>query len=106
MGKLLTDVPRTTWSAGLEYDRAPWTGFLVARHVGHVFGSGNDQNTNTVEGVYGSYDAYTVLAAKVIFRFDRHVSVSLAADNLTDRQYFVFAKQPGRTFYGELAYRF
>lgn len=106
VGKVLTDVPRTIWSAGLEFDRQPWTGFVVVRHVGRVFGSGDDQNLNTAGGVYGAYDAYTVLAAKVSYRIDRNLSLSLSADNLTNRQYFVFAKQPGRTVYGELAYRF
>lgn len=106
VGKVLTDVPRTTWSAGLELDRQPWTGFLVVRHVGRVFGSGDDLNANTAQGVFGAYDAYTVVSARVAYRIDRHVTLSLAADNLTDRGYFVFSRQPGRTVYGELAYRF
>lgn len=106
VGKLLTDVPQTSWSAGLEYARGPWTAFFTARHTSHVFGSGNDLNTNTVEGVYGSYDAHTVLSAKITRKIGSHLSVSLAGDNLTNRDYFVFAKQPGRSIYGELAWRF
>jgi len=94
------------WSAGLEYAAGPWSGLLQARHVSHVFGSADNQNLNVVEGVLGSYDAYTVLAARVGWRFDRHVALSVSVDNLTDRRYFVFYRQPGRTVFAEIAYRF
>lgn len=106
VGKVLTDVPRSAFSLGLQLDRQSWSGLIVYRQVSHVFGSGDDLNLNVAEGVYGSYDHYGIVNAKLEYRFDRHLSVSLAGDNLTDRQYFVFNKQPGRTVYGELAYRF
>jgi iron complex outermembrane receptor protein len=106
VGKVLTDVPRTLVSLGLQLEREPWSGLLVYREVSHVFGSGDDLNRNVVEGVYGSYDRYAIVSGKLSYRFDPHLSLSLAVDNLTDRQYFVFNKQPGRTLYGELSYRF
>ena len=106
VGKVLTDVPRSVVSIGLQLDRQPWSGFAVYRQVGHVFGSGDDQNLNVAEGVYGSYDRYAIISTKLAYRFDRHLSVNVAVDNLSNRQYFVFNKQPGRTVYGELAYRF
>ncbi len=106
VGKVLTDVPRTALSLGVELERPPWSGSVVYRQVGHVFGSGDDLNRNTVEGVYGSYDRHAVVNAKLVYAVGRQLSVSLAIDNLTDRQYFVFSKQPGRTLYGELAWRF
>ncbi|MBI3373101.1 MAG: TonB-dependent receptor [Betaproteobacteria bacterium] len=106
VGKLLTDVPRSVFSIGVQLDRQAWYGFAVYRHVGHVFGSGDDQNLNTTEAVYGSYDRYGIVSAKLGYRYDRHLSLSLAVDNLSNRQYFVFNKQPGRTVFGELAYRF
>ncbi len=106
VGKKLTDVPRSIWSAGLEYEQGAWNGLLVARHVDHVFASGDDMNLDTVEGVYGSYDRHTVFDARIGWSFDRHWRASLAVDNLFDRDYFVSTRQPGRTFYAELAYRF
>lgn len=106
VGKRLADVPRTTWSAGVQGAMGAWSGLLVARHVGRVFGTGDDLNRNTATGVYGAFDAYTVLSAKLVYRVDRNLSLSLAGDNLTDRQYFVSVRQPGRTFYAEAAYRF
>ncbi|HLS55112.1 MAG TPA: TonB-dependent receptor [Zeimonas sp.] len=106
VGKKLTDVPRTSWSAGLEYRSGPWSGLLVVRHVDHVFGSGDDLNTDRVQGVFTSFDAFTVAAARLSWQIDRHWGLNFAVDNLTDREYFVFTRQPGRTFYGELVYRF
>lgn len=106
VGKQLTDVPRTMWSLGAEYASGPWTGLLVYRHVSHVFGSGDDLNQNTTQGVFGSYDSYGVASLKVGYRFNRQLAASLSVDNLVNREYFVFNRQPGRTVYGELSYRF
>lgn len=106
VGKKLTDVPATMWSLGADYVAGPWSALLVYRHVSHVFGSADDLNLNTTQGVYGSYDNYGVAKARVQYRFTPQLSASLSIDNLTDRQYFVFAKQPGRTIFGEVAYRF
>jgi len=106
VGKKLTDVPRTSWSAGVEYRQGAWSGLLALRHVDHVFGSGDDLNKDRVEGVFTSFDGYTVAAARVGWQIDRNWGVNLSIDNLTDRKYFVFTRQPGRTFYGELVYRF
>jgi iron complex outermembrane receptor protein len=104
VGKKLTDVPGTTWSAGLEFDRSPWSGLLAVRHVGHVFGSGDDMNLDTVQGVYGSFDSYTVVTARAGWRVDRHWRLNLSIDNLTGREYFVSTRQPGRTFYAEVVW--
>jgi iron complex outermembrane receptor protein len=106
VGKNLTDVPQTMWSAGLEFDSGPWSGWLAYRYVSRVFASADDRNVNTSQGVYGAYDAHGLVSAKVGYRINRNLSASLAIDNLTDEDYFVFSKQPGRTVYGELAYRF
>lgn len=106
VGKVLTDVPRTLVSLGVQLEREPWSGILMYRQVGHVFGSGDDLNRNGIEGVYGSYDRYAIVSGKLTRQLGRQLSLSLAIDNLTDRQYFVFNKQPGRTLYGELACRF
>ncbi len=104
-GKRITDVPQTTASLALEgaYGRA--SGFVALRHVSQVFGSGDDQNRNTASGVYGAYDAYTTLAARVAWQFDRHIELSLAGENLTNRRYFVFGRQPGRMVFGQATYR-
>lgn len=106
VGKNLTDVPRTMWTAGVEYASGPWSGWAAYRYTGRVFASGDDQNLNTAQGVYGAYDAHGLLSVKLGYRFSPRLSASLALDNLLDEKYFVFSRQPGRTAYGEIAYRF
>lgn len=71
-----------------------------------MFGSGDDVNANFAQGVFGSYDAYTVVNAKLAYRFSPHVPLSVAVDNLLNAQYFALQKQPGLTAFGELALRY
>jgi iron complex outermembrane receptor protein len=106
IGKVLTDVPQVIYSAGVEGERGPWSGSLLIRHVGHVFGSGDDVNANFAQGVFGSYDAYTVVNAKLAYRFSPHVQLSVAVDNLLNAQYFALQKQPGLTAFAELTLRY
>lgn len=106
VGKNLTDVPQTVWSLGLQFDRQPWSGQVVYRHVSRVFGSGDDLNQNLAQGVYGAYDAYGTASARIRYQVDRQLSLALSVDNLTDRRYYVLTRQPGRTVFAELAWRF
>lgn len=106
VGKVLTDVPQVIYSAGVEGERGPWSGSLLVRHVGHVFGSGDDVNANSTQAVFGSYDAYTVVNAKLAYRFSPHVQLSVAVDNLLNAQYFALQKQPGLTAFAELTLRY
>ncbi len=106
VGKNLTDVPRTMGTLGLRMEGGRWTGSLSYRYTSRVFASGDDLNQNTARGVYGAYDAHGIVSAKVEYRIDKNLSFSLAMDNLTNHEYFVFNRQPGRTVYGEFAYRF
>lgn len=106
VGKKLTDVPGRMFSAGAEFRQGDWCGSLAARHVGHIFGSGDDTNLNIVEGVYGSYDARTVISAKLSYRISAGVNAGLSVDNLANRQYFDFYKQPGMTALAELTFKF
>jgi iron complex outermembrane receptor protein len=106
VGKHLTDVPRTLGAAGIAWRAEPWSALLAYRRVSQVFGSGDDLNQNVVQGVFGAYDAYGVVRARVAWRATRALELALTVDNLADRDYFVFYKQPGRTAYLEASWRF
>ncbi len=106
VGKKLTDVPPYLFNAGVEFKRGAWSGSLVASRVGHVFGSGDDSNINVIEGVYGSYDARTVINGKLTFAWSANVSIGMSVDNLSNRQYFDFYRQPGLTALAELVVKF
>ena len=106
VGKRLTDVPGSMFNAGVEFARGAWSGSAVVNRIGHIFGSGDDLNINTVEGVYGSYDARTVVNARLAYRVDSRVTIALSVDNALNRQYFDFYKQPGTTALAEVVVRF
>jgi iron complex outermembrane receptor protein len=104
VGKTLPDVPTVQFNAGIDGANGAWKGSLIVRHVGHVFGSGDDNNLNTVQGVYGSYDARTTLHARLVYQLSRSLSIGIAVDNLANKQYFDFSKQPGRNAVVELIF--
>ena len=100
VGKELIQVPRNMFNAGARYKGGPYTASLTGRYVGKRFGS--DTNTDVINGVYTSYDPYTVVDAKISYQVNPITSVSLSVDNILDEQYFGYYKGIGRSFFCEL----
>ncbi len=105
-GKRMTGTPRNMLNVGMEGKRGPWSGSLTGHYVGKVYG--NDQNLDTVDGVFGSYDPYFVVNAKAAYQVSKAVALSLALDNLLDRDYYQgsYNIPQGRAWYGEMDVRF
>lgn len=104
VGKRLTNSPEHIAGIGLTAQRGPWTGTLNARYVSHVFFT--SANTDVVEGVPGSYDAYTLVNAKAGYAFSKTVKASLAINNLLDEEAYSFFLLPGRSAVAELDFSF
>jgi len=104
VGKRLTDSPEHIAGIGLTARHGPWTGTLNARYVSHVFFT--SANTDVVEGVPGSYDAYTLVNAKAGYAFSKTVKASLAINNLLDEEAYSFFLLPGRSAVAELDFSF
>jgi len=104
VGKRLTDSPEHIAGIGLTARHVPWTATLNARYVSHVFFS--SANTDMVEGVPGSYDAYTLVNAKAGYAFSKTVKASLAINNLLDEEAYSFFLLPGRSAVAELDFSF
>lgn len=102
VGKRLTDSPEHI--AGIEFAAryGPWSGTLGARYVSHVHF--NADNSDVVEGVPGSYDAYTMVNAKIGYTFSKTVKASLAIHNLLDEEAYSFFLLPGRSATAELEF--
>ncbi len=103
-GKIMTRTPRKMANAGIQGRFGPWSGSLLAHYAGKVYA--NDENKDTVSGVYGSYDAHTVVNTKLSYAVRKEVTLSLAVDNLLDREYYESSRAMGRAVYGEVALRF
>lgn len=103
-GKFMTNTPRRMVNIGLQGVQGPWSGSLGGHYVGKVYA--NDENLDTISGVYGSYDAYFVADAKIAYKLKDKMTMSLAVSNLGDRKYYQSSLAQGRAFYGELAIQF
>jgi iron complex outermembrane receptor protein len=104
VGKRLTHSPEHIAGIALTAQRGPWSGTLSARYVSHVYFNSN--NTDVVEGVPGSYDAYTLVNAKAGYAFSRTVKASLGIHNLLDEEAYSFFLLPGRSATAELDFNF
>lgn len=93
-GKILTGVPEHLFNAGFEAMRGPWTAGLHGRHVSKRFST--DTNVDTVEGVFGSSDAYFLVNLRAAYRWNVF-QASAALDNALDRRYYDYNLAPGRT---------
>lgn len=102
IGKRLTQSPKHIAGVALAARRGPWTGTVDARYTSHVYFTAD--NSDVVEGVPGSYDAYTMVNAKVGYAFSKTVKGSLAITNLLDEKAYSFFLLPGRSAVAELVF--
>jgi len=104
-GKRITNVPQEMYNFGLLCENyAGFSGSVTGRYVGKVYG--DSLNRDTKNYVYGSYDPYFTVDAKVGYEIRKGLEVSFAVDNLLDRDYYQGSRAPGREFFGEVVYRF
>jgi iron complex outermembrane receptor protein len=99
VGKQLPSIPGVTFNVGMD---AFWKGLganVTGRYVGKAYSK--DDNSDIYNNVFGSYDPFFVVDAKVSYgvsvgRFQPKVSV--ACNNIGNLQYYQYYKSPGRTW--------
>jgi iron complex outermembrane receptor protein len=101
VGKQFTQVPRKMASLGTEWQMGDWSASGVIRYVAKRYNT--DTNTDTVNGVPGSYDPYTLVDLRAGYRINRHLKASLSVDNVMNKDYYAFYRAPGRAWFLELA---
>lgn len=92
-GKRLTYIPLWMGNVGLEYRKGKLSVYVVGRYMDKWYS--DDENRDKKSGVYGSYDEYFVLDARVSYQLTKSVSLFLSLDNLLDNQYYYYYKAPG-----------
>lgn len=104
VGQQVTFVPRHTAAGTVTalIGRATATG--TARYQSAVFAT--DTNTDTVRGVPGSYDEFFEFDGAVTLALTRALEAHVAVENLFDRQYYLFYRNPGRLVMAGLRVRF
>ena len=104
VGQRLTFMPQWLYSLGVDFTKGPFSTYLVGRYASKVYS--NDQNLDTVEKVYGSYDPYFIADATVSYKITNRAKISLSVNNIFDADYFYYYKTPGRSWFGELTLQY
>jgi iron complex outermembrane receptor protein len=97
-------VPERMFNIGGDFEMGGFSASVVGRYVSKRYA--NDDNTDTVNGVYTSYDPYFVTDAKITYKLTKNSSVSFSVDNIFDRDYFSYYKAHGRSWFGEVTLKF
>ena len=104
VGKRLIDSPKNIFNIGVTVQQDEWTGVLSASYSSKVFSTA--QNTDVASSVPGSYDALTMVNAKVGYAFTKMVKGSVAINNLLDKKAYSYFLLPGRNMTAELVFSF
>lgn len=96
VGKLVQQAPKEMFNIGFDYQHDKWRGRLAGSYVSKRYGQ--DDNSDVINGVYGSYDPYFIANMNIVYQYDPQTSMTFGVDNLFDRQYYGYYIAPGRTY--------
>jgi iron complex outermembrane receptor protein len=103
-GKSLQQAPRDMYNAGVDASYGPASLLMTWRYAGKRYGT--DDNSDVVSGVFGSYDPYLIMDMKAGYKVTDWATVSLSVNNVTNDQYYVYYKSPGRSWFANLDMKF
>jgi iron complex outermembrane receptor protein len=104
VGSQLAQVPREMFNVGGDFTYKSLSGSLIGRYVSKRYGT--DVNSDTTSGVYTSYNPYFTADAKLSYQVKSFISVSLAVNNIFNKDYFTYYQAPGRQWFGTVTLRF
>lgn len=100
VGKRLTSVPKHMLNLGLTYDAAQIYGAINYEYMSRRYFNSSNNDINT--GVYGAYDAYSLVNAKIGYRINASVEASLAVSNLLDKTFYNSVLTEGRAWFVQM----
>lgn len=104
VGKEITYVPKNQYNVGVTGQRGAWSGSVIGNYVDDLFTK--EDNTDVIKNVYGAYESYFTVNAKIGYQLTHWVNGSIAVNNLFDTEYYQYGMTPGRTVYAELGFKF
>lgn len=104
VGKQIPFVPRHSTGVTVSAARRYWNATLTGRYQSDVFST--ETNTDVVSGVPGSYEEFFETDLAVTITPTPRLSLQLTSENLFDRRYFMFYRNPGRVVSGGLRLRY
>jgi iron complex outermembrane receptor protein len=96
VGKRFTEVPNLIYNFGLNFHKGPAGVLLTYNYTDKIFSSSN--NSDTQQGVYGANDKVKLFDGKASYSIHKNINLSLAVNNILDREYYLYYKAPGRTY--------
>lgn len=102
VGKRLTDVPDTTINVGTDVGNRWFKVSMEGHYVGRIYTT--DANTDLAD-LYGGYSTGWLWDVRVSSSPVKHLTLALAVENVFDRNYYSYSIGRGRTFFGEVRYR-
>jgi iron complex outermembrane receptor protein len=66
----------------------------------------NDDNSDRVGNVYGSYDAFFTADAKVSYKVTSWATASFSVANILDAEYYSYSVAPGRSWFLDMTLKF
>jgi len=104
VGKRLVMFPLWMGNLGVELKRGRFSAYVIGRYMDKMYF--DDMNRDKKSGVYGSYDEYFVVDARLSYELTKFATLSLSFDNLFDRDYYYYYKAPGASWFAELSIKF
>ena len=104
VGKRLQLAPRHMLNAGVDASYGPASLFSTWRYVSKRYST--DNNTDKVNGVYGTHDPFMVWDIKTSYKLTDRATVSLSVNNVLDAEYFVYYPAPRRSWFVNMDYKF
>jgi iron complex outermembrane recepter protein len=97
VGKRVPFVPDWRAKVGVTYrPNESWAYTVAVRYSGKQYSTLD--NTDVIPHVFGAFDNYLVVDAKVHYNATKDFSFDFGIDNLLNQQYFLFHPFPGRTY--------
>jgi iron complex outermembrane receptor protein len=96
VGKFVPGVAEHTAHLGLDYSINKLTATLEANYSSKVYRQAD--NSDTVNGVQGSYDPFTVYNAKLSYRLLENGTIHVGVNNIFDNKYYAIYQQVGRYY--------
>lgn len=104
-GKTVPNVPDWRWTAVATYRPDDnWAFTVAARWQGRMWTT--LPNNDVAHGVFGSFDRFFVVDAKIHYKWSERWSFDFGIDNIGNYKYFLFHPFPQRTFYFAGKYEF
>lgn len=104
VGKRLTYIPLWMGNVGVELKKGKFSAYVVGRYMDKWYS--DDENRDKKSNVYGSYDEYFVVDARVSYQLNKFTTFSLWFDNVFDRDYYYYYKAPGASWFAEVSIKF